>query len=397
MNSTYSDLAASQPADGACELHPLWIGPVRLPVNLALAPMAGSTDVVFRTICREFGAGLVITELTSARGICYDPDLKRSWRYLEIDPDAESPVAIQLFGAEPDDFYRAIFRIHEHPVLRRCDLIDLNMGCPVAKVVRSGEGAALMKDPARAARIIEASVRALAEVAAAGGDTGPGSAAGSGIKPLTVKFRKGWDEQSANAPEFARMCQETGASALTIHGRTRDQFYGGQADWSIIAAVRQAVSIPVFGNGDVCDAATARRMFKETGVDGIMIGRAAVGNPWIFQQLQEELSTSMSKSVRRTLLDTVPREACAAVALRHLHGRVLRVGERAGVVEMRPQLAAYLRGTPGAAHWRERVMRAQTEQEVTMILQEWVREPKKRGPGPVLASDRPGELQNSLF
>lgn len=347
-------------------IHPMRIGSLALANNLALAPMAGTSDTVYRAICREMGAGLVVTELVSARGICYDPELKRSWRYLEIMPEAERPVAIQLFGADPDDFYRAILRIHEHPVLQQCDLVDLNMGCPVPKVVRGGEGSALMKDPALAGRIIAASVRALAEIASAGADTGKGSGSGSSgqIKPLTVKFRKGWDDQSVNAPQFARLCQEAGAAAVTIHARTRDQFYSGKADWSIITAVKQAVTIPVYGNGDIVDAGSARQMLRETGVDGLMIGRAAQGNPWIFQAISAELSGLPGP--RPTPEDR------AAMMLRHLHGLVSRVGEQTAVPEMRSQLAYYLRGTPQAAHWKNIAMRAKTEAEVVAFLGEWL-------------------------
>jgi len=356
-------------------IHPLAIGSLAVSNNVALAPMAGTSDTVYRAICREMGAGLVVTELVSARGICYDPDLKRSWRYLEITPEAERPVAIQLFGADPDDFYRAILRIHEHPVLRQCDLIDLNMGCPVAKVVRGGEGSALMKDPPLAGRIIEASIRALAEIAAAGADTGPFSGSGTAAvtKPLTVKFRKGWDDQSVNAPEFARLCQEAGAAAVTIHARTRDQFYSGKADWSIITAVKQAVTIPVYGNGDVIDAPSARRMLQETGVDGLMIGRAAQGNPWIFQEITAELA-NLPKNGPGPFLGKPTPQARAAMIVRHLHGLVARVGERTAVAEMRAQLAYYLRGTPQAAHWKNIAMRAKTVTEVEAFLADWLLE-----------------------
>ena len=354
-------------------IHPLAIGSLAVPNNLALAPMAGTSDAVYRAICREMGAGLVVTELVSARGICYDPDLKRSWRYLEITPEAERPVAIQLFGADPDDFYRAILRIHEHPVLRQCDLVDLNMGCPVPKVVRGGEGSALMKDPPLAGRIIEASVRALAEIAAAGADTGPFSGSGTAAvtKPLTVKFRKGWDDQSVNAPEFARLCQEAGAAAVTIHARTRDQFYSGKADWSIITAVKQAVTIPVYGNGDVVDAPSARRMLQQTGVDGLMIGRAAQGNPWIFQEITTELA-GLPDLGRRPKSGKPTPQARSAMIMRHLLGLSARVGERTAVAEMRAQLAYYLRGTPQAAHWKNIAMRAKSVVEVEAFLAEWL-------------------------
>lgn len=328
-------------------LHPLQIGPVTLPNNLALAPMAGTSDLAFRPICRRLGAGLTVTELVSARGICHDPELRRNYRYLAIDPPREHPVAIQLFGADPADFSQAIARILDHPVLQQCALIDINMGCPVPKVVRGGEGSALMRTPELAAEIIAVAVRA---------------AAG---KPVTVKFRKGWDSQSVNAVAFAQVCEVAGASALTLHARTRDQFYSGQADWSMIAAVKAAVRIPVFGNGDVMDSASARRMFAETGVDGIMIGRAAQGNPWLFSRLACELADPP-----QPWYPPAPAERLD-VMLEHLDGLILRLGEKTGVHEMRQQLVAYLRATPRAAYWKNRAMQAETRRDVVHVLTEW--------------------------
>ncbi|MBP1757205.1 MAG: dus [Firmicutes bacterium] len=361
-------------------LHPLKIGSVQLANNLALAPMAGTTDATFRPICHELGAGLVVTELVSARGICYDTDLRRSWRYLEIVPAAEKPVAIQLFGADPADFAQAILRIHEHPILAQCDLIDLNMGCPVPKVVRGGEGSALMKDPALAGRIIEAAVRALEQVASAGADR---SGAGSPlVKPVTVKFRKGWDGQQVNAVEFARVCENAGAAAIAVHARTRDQFYSGHADWDIIAAVKQAVNIPVYGNGDLSGPESARRMIDQTGVDGLMVGRAALGNPWIFQQLTTELAENPVTELAGSPAHWTPPsvEERAAMMLGHLSGLVNRLGEHTGVAEMRKQLAAYLRGTPQAAHWKNLVMQARTAAEVEQILEDWTSGMKEISP-----------------
>ena len=358
-------------------LHPLQIGSLELPNNLALAPMAGTTDATFRPICHELGAGLVVTELVSARGICYDTDLKRSWRYLEIVPEAEKPVAIQLFGADPDDFYRAILRIHQHPVLAQCDLIDINMGCPVPKVVRGGEGSALMKTPDIAARVIEASVRALQDLAGAGADI---SAAGSRqVKPVTVKFRKGWDAQSINAVEYAKVCESAGAAAMTVHARTRDQYYSGKADWDIIAAVKAAVQVPVYGNGDIASPADARRLIDQTGVDGLMVGRAALGNPWIFAELLADLSNP--EAINSTISAHAPvtgswqhptPEAQAAMMRRHLLGLCQRLGEQTGVAEMRKQLAAYLRGTRQAAHWKNLAMQARTIAEVEIVLTGWL-------------------------
>ncbi len=349
-------------------LHPLKIGSLELPNNLALAPMAGTTDATYRPICHEMGAGLVVTELVSARGITYDTDLIRSWRFLEIVPETEKPVAIQLFGADPDDFYRAILRIHQHPILSQCDLIDINMGCPVPKVVRGGEGSALMKAPDSAARVIEASIRAVSDIAGAGADV---SAAGSRqVKPITVKFRKGWDAESVNAVEFARICEQAGAAAVTVHARTRDQYYSGKADWEIIAAVKAAVGIPVYGNGDISSAASARQMIDQTGVDGLMVGRAALGNPWIFA----ELITGLSDPARSDTTDyhkPTPQQQYDMM-LRHLTGLTTRLGEPTAVAEMRKQLAAYLRGSRQAAHWKNLVMQAKSIVEVSAVLSDWL-------------------------
>jgi tRNA-dihydrouridine synthase len=354
-------------------IHPLAIGSLAVSNNLALAPMAGTSDTVYRAICREMGAGLVVTELVSARGICYDPDLKRSWRYLEITPEAERPVAIQLFGADPDDFYRAILRIHEHPVLRQCDLIDLNMGCPVPKVVRGGEGSALMKDPLLAGRIIEASVRALAEIAAAGADTGPFSGSGTAAvtKPLTVKFRKGWDDQSVNAPEFARLCQEAGAPP--------SRSMPGPATSSTVAKPTGRSSPPSSKPLPSLSTAMATSSMhhppaaccRKPAVDGLMIGRAAQGNPWIFQEITTELA-GLPDLGRRPKSGKPTPQARSAMILRHLRGLVARVGERTAVAEMRAQLAYYLRGTPQAAHWKNIAMRAKSVVEVEAFLAEWL-------------------------
>ncbi len=333
--------------DQAC-LHPLQIGPLQLDNNLALAPMAGTTDLSFRRICRRLGAGLTITELVSARGICHDPQLRRNWRYLAIDP-AEAPVAIQLFGADPDDFRQAIGQILSHPILGQCSLIDLNMGCPVAKVVKGGEGSALMRTPDLAARIIEASVRAAASFG----------------KPVTVKFRKGWDDQSVNAAAFARRCAEAGAAALPIHGRTRQQMYSGRADWQVIGEVKAAVRIPVYGNGDIDSPAAAARMIRETGVDGVMVGRAAQGDPWIFQRLAAALADPAE------FLPLPGPDEKIPVILAHLDGLIALNGEPVAVREMRKHLVFYLKGTRQGASLKNRAMAAATRSEILAVLEEW--------------------------
>ena len=327
------------------------IGNTALTGNVALAPMAGTSDVTFRTLCHEQGAALVCTELVSARGIRYNPSLSKSMRYLEINPEKEGPVAIQLFGYEAKDFAEAIPLILEHPLLGKANFIDINMGCPVAKVVKTGAGSALMTDIPLAASILEASIRAASPYSV----------------PVTVKFRKGWNESQVNAAEFARMCRDTGAAAVTIHARTREQMYQGYADWECIAQVAQVLAgsgVTVFGNGDVKDGASAARMLAETGVDGVMIGRAAQGNPWIFAEVKAVLSDEPVPSGPTA-------QERADMIRRHLSGMCSRIGETLAVREMRAQLACYFRGQRHAAAYKVQAMEAVTFAEVDSILNEW--------------------------
>jgi nifR3 family TIM-barrel protein len=329
-------------------LRQLAIGSVLLPNNLALAPMAGTTDLAFRRICHRLGAGLTVTELVSARGMVHDPAMRRNWRYLAIAPE-DGAMGIQLFGSEPDDFTEAIARILDHPTLRRCSLIDINMGCPVKKVVAGGSGCALMRNPEKAMRIVKAAVRE-AERAAV---------------PITVKCRSGWDEGSVNAPQFARALADAGAAAITIHGRTGRQMYSGRADWSVIAATKQAVTVPVFGNGDVKTASDARKMLLETGVDGLMIGRAAQGNPWVFSQIAHDLAGAAEPAA---IPDVAER---TAIVVEQLDGLAELLGEQTAVKEMRRHLAWYLRGAWGAAHLRSAGMLAVDRADLLHVLEEW--------------------------
>ena len=375
--------------------------------NVALAPMAGTSDLTFRTICHELGASLGCTELVTARGIRYDPTLLKSYRYLEIDPEREGPAAIQLFGYEPGDFEAAIPLILEHPILSAAFSIDLNMGCPVNKVVKTGAGSALMKDLPLAASILDASVRAASPYHV----------------PVTVKFRKGWDETTVNCVSFASMCRDHGAAAVTIHARTRDQMYSGAADWEAISAVASELKgsgVPVFGNGDVKNGADAIRMLETTGADGVMIGRAAQGNPWIFasvkalltgggegakaearhltgagQVVSEELHTRQGAPGGPTANDfptepttndfpteptandfpTEPTaQARANMIRRHLSGLIGRLGEDVAVREMRAQLACYLHGQKHASRYKTQAMEAKTFREIDELLKEWVEE-----------------------
>lgn len=323
----------------------------KLSGNIGLAPMAGNSSVTFRLLCSEFGCAFGTTELVSARGIAFQNSVLKSYRYLEVDGVNEAPCAIQLFGHEAADFSRAIPLILEHPVLSGASFIDLNMGCPVPKVVKTGAGAALMRDLPRAAEIISASVKAASPYHI----------------PVTVKFRKGWDGEHVNAVEFAHVCADFGASAVTVHARTRDQMYHGKADWDILRQVADALGgtgVTVIGNGDVRDGPSARKMFEETGVDGIAVGRAAQGDPWIFARIRAFMNNAL-------LPDAPTPVERSEVVIRHLRGLTERLGEKTAVKEMRTQLAFYLKGQKNAADFRKVAMSADTFAEVEDIMLRW--------------------------
>ncbi len=329
-------------------IHPIQVGKLEIANNLFLAPMAGGSELPFRKICHRMGAGLVCTELVTARGIRYQKSIDKNYRYLEISLD-EFPVAIQLFAAEPADFEAAIQAIFEHPLLSRCAIIDINMGCPVPKVVKTGAGSALMKNPALAGDIIRTCVRA-------------------SPVPVSVKFRKGWSEVSSNAVEFARMCEDCGASLLSIHGRTTAQMYTGQADWDIIRQVKEAVRIPVIGNGDVASPALARAMFEQTGVDGVMIGRAALGNPWLFPQILRALGPELDVRDEDPFSQRPSLEERIAVMKDHLSGAVAQWGEVTAMKEMRKHFGWYLKGVSGSVPVKVRLMRCEKMSEALSIL-----------------------------
>lgn len=342
------DATAVAGIDDRCRpFHTLRIGTVQLPGNLAVAPLAGTTDPPFRALCLARGAALVTTELVSVRGILHDSLWKRSWRHLAFDPK-DGTTAIQLFGSDPEDFRAVVGRLLEHPLLARCAAIDINLGCPVAKVVKTGAGSALLRDPRRAAAVVRAAV----------------SAAAPASIPVTAKIRSGWDAATINAPEVARRLEDAGIAAITVHARTRAQMYAGRADWQVIAAVRRAVTVPVWGNGDVRDADDVRRMIGDTGADGVQIGRAAIGDPWICGRLAAELT------------GTEWREPDAAerrdTFLTHLDGLSVLIGEDAAVREMRGQLTAWLRATPGAAKARARAFQVDSRTAAVALLDEWL-------------------------
>lgn len=314
----------------------LEIGAVRLENRFILAPMAGVTDLPFRLLCREQGAGLVCTEMVSAKAIMHGN--KNTDTLMEIYPE-ERPVSLQLFGADADIISEMAKRIEERPF----DILDINMGCPVPKVVNNGEGSALMKNPRLVEEIVEKTVKA----------TG---------KPVTVKIRKGFDAEHVNAVEIARIAEGCGASAVIVHGRTREQFYAGSADWDIIRQVKQAVGIPVIGSGDIRCPEDAAAMEKETGCDGFMIGRAARGNPWIFK----EMNSWFERGIRE------PRPSAGEVRKllrRHAALQMEHKGEYTAVREMRKHVAWYTAGYPHSARLRARINEADTMEELKELLE----------------------------
>ncbi|MBR6770296.1 MAG: tRNA dihydrouridine synthase DusB [Lachnospiraceae bacterium] len=303
-------------------LRQLKIGEVILENNLILGPMAGVTDLPFRLLCGEQGAGLSGMEMVSAKAIMYNN--KNTESLMEIHPQ-EHPVALQLFGSDPEIISEMAKRIEDRPFA----ILDINMGCPVPKIVNNGEGSALMKNPALVEKIVSHTVKAIR-------------------KPVTVKIRKGFDDSQINAVEVAKAAEAGGASAVAVHGRTREQYYAGNADWEIIAQVKQSVAIPVIGSGDVTDGASAEKLLKETGCDGVMIARAARGNPWIFREIREFLESGKQPQRPR------PEEVRDTV-LRHARLQLEYKGEYVGIREMRKHVSWYTAGYPNSAKLRQRV------------------------------------------
>ena len=315
------------------------IGNVQLDNEVFLSPMAGVTDLPFRTICKEKGCGMLYTEMINAKALCYDDENTKKMLNLE---DDGHPVAVQIFGSDPEYMGKAASIMNQYTN----DILDINMGCPAPKVIKNGDGSALMRNPKLAAEVLTAVVK-------------------NSKKPVTLKIRKGWDDNSVNALEIAKIAEECGISALAIHGRTREQFYSGKADWDIIAEIKQSINIPVIGNGDVFDVQDAVNMLEKTKCDAIMIGRGSQGNPWIFNRINHYMKTG-------EVLPEPTLEEKISTAIKHMNLAVAEHGEYVAVREMRKHIGWYLKGLKNSAKYRDQINKITDYKEVIAILEEYV-------------------------
>lgn len=314
------------------------IGNIELANNVFLAPMAGVTDMVYRILCKEMGCGLVYSEMVSAKGIMYES--KNTKKLLEID-QREKPVAVQLFGSDPKIMGDMAKKLDEYDI----DILDINMGCPAPKIVKNGEGSALMKNPKLIGDIVY-------------------SVSNATNRPVTIKIRKGFDDENINAVEIAKIAEQNGAKAVTVHGRTREQYYSGKADWDIIKEVKNAVkTIPIIGNGDVVSPESAKELIEYTGCDAIMIGRAAQGNPWIFKRVLHYLNTG-------EILPPTSQLEKLELAHRHLDMLVDFKSEFIGVREMRKHLGWYIKGMPRCTEIKVIINKTETQEEMHKVLRE---------------------------
>lgn len=315
------------------------IGNVELKNNIFLAPMAGVTDMPFRILCKEQECGLVYTEMVSAKGMHYDDDKSNK---LTLMHEKEKPGAVQIFGSDPKIMEEVAEKLNKSDAA----IIDINMGCPAPKITKNGEGSALMKNPELVAEIIKSVVSA-------------------SQKPVTVKIRKGWDDSSINAIEIARIAEKNGASAIAVHGRTREQYYSGKADWDIIRQVKEAVSIPVIGNGDVTGPKEAQKLLEETRCDAIMVGRGAQGNPWIFKKIVKFLEDGTIIS------DPSPKEKIETI-IRHMDMLIDLKGEKTGILEMRSHMAWYIKGMRDAAYTKQKIFQMKGKEEIITLLRSFL-------------------------
>ncbi len=315
------------------------IGNVQLDNEVFLSPMAGVTDLPFRTICKEKGCGMLYTEMINAKALCYDDENTKKMLNLE---DDGHPVAVQIFGSDPEYMGKAASIMNQYTN----DILDINMGCPAPKVIKNGDGSALMRNPKLAAEVLTAVVK-------------------NSKKPVTLKIRKGWDDNSVNALEIAKIAEECGISALAIHGRTREQFYSGKADWDIIAEIKQSINIPVIGNGDVFDVQDAVNMLEKTKCDAIMIGRGSQGNPWIFNRINHYMKTG-------EVLPEPTLEEKISTAIKHMNLAVAEHGEYVAVREMRKHIGWYLKGLKNSAKYRDQINKITDYKEVIYMLEEYV-------------------------